>query len=1417
MADAARALRQRAEAMLRASAVPSPEDLATLTPDDLCKRLHELRVHQIELTMQNEELRRAQAEIDAARARYFDLYDLAPVGYCTLSETGLILEANLTAALLLGVPKSVLIKQPLSRFVLKDDQNHYYFYRKQLFEIAATPQRDMPEPVGEPLACELRMVKPDGAIFWARLEATREQALAKHPGKAPGGRVILSDVTARKALEAAREEALNRLQKIASRIPGMIYQYRLCPDGRSCFPYVSDAIRDIYRVSPEDVREDASPVFALIHPDDVAAVVASIQTSAQALTPWQAEYRVQFADGTVRWLFGNALPEREADGAVLWHGFTNDVTERKQAEETIARSDEENRILLNSIQTQIWYLSDDHTYGAVNKAHADFNGLQVEDMAFKNMYDFFPEDVVDVCRQGNVAVFTTGKPVLSEEWVPHVAGERRLISILKSPKLRADGTVEYVVCAAEDITERRRAQDALKEQRNFTESLIDSAQAIILVLDTQGRIVHFNPYMEQLVGYGLEEVKGLNWFETFMKSDDRPAVESLFQQAVADCQTRGSVNPIVAKDGRTILVEWYDKTLKDNDGRTVGLLAIGQDITERKILEAAREDALNRLQTLTDTLQRREQALEESRQALADVLDNASIHIWAFDGARYCYLNKAYYDFTGLRTDQELTLETWAQFVHPDDLASTGAVWQAAFAAKAEHDNHFRLRNTGGEYRDFWCHAVPIFRSNGQFIHFQGFNVDITDRKQAESRLQLAASVFTHASEGILITAADGTIIDVNDAFTRITGYRREEVLGQNPRILTSGRQGKEFYEALWRSLRKDGHWSGELWNRRKNGDLFAAWQTINAVRDPQGDIRHFVSLFSDITVLKEHERQLEQLAQYDALTALPNRALLADRLHQAMAQTQRRGQHMAVAYLDLDGFKVINDRHGHAAGDQVLIATAARMQGMLREGDTLARLGGDEFVIVLIDLSDLDASVPLLDRLLASVAEPMRIGDLVAWVSASVGVTFYPQAGAVDGDLLLRQADQAMYQAKQSGKNRVYLFDTALDQRIRGHHEHLEQIRHALAAREFVLYYQPKVNLRTGTVIGAEALIRWRHPQCGLLAPALFLPAIEDHPLAVELGEWVIKTALAQIDAWRALGLDLPVSVNVGARQLQQADFVERLRALLAEHPAGVAPSALSLEVLETSALEDLVRTSQVIDACRKLGVSFALDDFGTGYSSLTYLKRLAVTQLKIDRSFVCDMLNDPEDLAIVESVLSLADAFHRQVIAEGVETLEHGEMLLRLGCDLAQGFGIARPMPAHELPGWLAAWRIPARWAELPAARREHRPLLYASVEHRAWIAAIEDHLKREHGVPPPPLLDARQCRFAAWMRAAAVSGDGAESDFQRIDAMHQQVHGVVDELLELRSRGRNPEALARLPELHDLRDTLLEGLKEWVRERG
>ena len=680
------------------------------------------------------------------------------------------------------------------------------------------------------------------------------------------------------------------------------------------------------------------------------------------------------------------------------------------------------------------------------------------------------------------------------------------------------------------------------------------------------------------------------------------------------------------------------------------------------------------------------------------------------------------------------------------------------------------------------------------------------ERVRVEERLHLAASVFTHAREGIMITEPDGRIIDVNEAFTRITGYSREEALGQNPRFLKSGRQDRAFYAELWRQLIGNGHWVGEVWNRRKNGEHYAEMTTISAVRDEQGVTRQYVALFSDITELKEHEQQLQFNAHHDALTGLPNRVLLADRLLQAMGQARRRGQKLAVIYLDLDGFKDVNDRHGHGVGDQLLMAVAQGLRQALREGDTLARLGGDEFVAVLQDVENEQQMLAVASRVLAAAARPVSVDTAVVQVSASVGVTTYPQTEEVDADQLLRQADQAMYQAKLAGKNRVHVFDTEADRNVRGHHESLAHIRQALRDNAFVLHHQPKVNMRTGEVIGTEALIRWQHPERGLLGPLHFLPVIEDHPLSLEVGEWVMNTALSQMQAWLDQGLRLPVSINLGARELQQADFAEQIRRRLAAHPR-VQPSDLTLEVLETSALGDLARVSQVMNQCRELGVQFALDDFGTGYSSLAYLKRLPVQQLKIDQSFVRDMLDDADDLAILEGVLGLSRAFRREVIAEGVETVEHGEMLLHLGCELAQGWGIARSMPADAIPDWVRTWQAPARWTQLAPGHSDALGLRLAQVKHGAWIRGVEAFLRGQRGEHPP--LDARLCTFGQWLTHDAPRLNAPENELAVVASLHHRVHDLAESLCQMHLLGRAEEAVSRLPSLHALRDELLERL--------
>lgn len=559
---------------------------------------------------------------------------------------------------------------------------------------------------------------------------------------------------------------------------------------------------------------------------------------------------------------------------------------------------------------------------------------------------------------------------------------------------------------------------------------------------------------------------------------------------------------------------------------------------------------------------------------------------------------------------------------------------------------------------------------------------DITERKHAEENLRITASVFSNSQEAILITDANNAIVDVNTAFTRITGFNHDEVLGQNPRLLSSGHQDEGFYKTMWKSLQEFGAWRGEIWNRRKSGELYAELLSISVIRDNNGSVQRYVGVFSDISYLKAHEAELRRAAHFDALTGIPNRVLLADRIKLAIAHATREHSMVAVCYLDLDGFKTINDSMGHEAGDQVLIDVARRIENSTRGGDSVARLGGDEFVVLLRLDKETDC-ITSLERLLAVIAQPISIKGKSHAVGASIGASIYPQDDA-DPDTLLRHADQAMYMAKQSGKNCFCIYDPALDLRTRTHHEFLKTIRQALALNQFEMHYQPKINLRTRQLVGAEALIRWRHPERGLLLPIEFLRSIENTELDIEVGNWVIATTLAQIDHWHRDGFDIEISINISAYHLESSDFAKNLRQQLGLYPD--SPSGrLQIEVLETSAVNDMATVREIIDECRTFGVGFALDDFGTGYSSLSYLSRLPVDVLKIDQTFVRDMLEDSGDKTIVQGIIALAHAFERQIVAEGIETEEHGLALLAMGCEVGQGYGIARPMCADMLKNWM------------------------------------------------------------------------------------------------------------------------------------
>jgi diguanylate cyclase (GGDEF)-like protein/PAS domain S-box-containing protein len=1222
---------------------------------------------------------------------------------------------------------------------------------------------------------EYRIVRrSDGAVRWVQGLGRLEFDARGRPSKMLG---TIRDITERKENEIAlrhSEESLREAEEIAG-----LCSYELNVD--TGIWKGSENLEAILGIDAAHPRTVAGWV-SLLHPDDRDRMSSALATEiASHSISSSDDYRiVRPSDGALRWLRGKWRIEYNANGSpAVLRGTIQDITESKQAEIALGDSQKLLQLFIEHAPVAIAMLDRDMRYIAVSRRWMTIHGFNGRELIGHSHYELFPslqESWLDTHSRA-----LKGETIqAAEESLQCEDGTVRWLRRELRPWFTGDGAIGGIIIFAEDVTARRQAEAAERESNKLLQLLVEYAPVAIAMFDREMRYLAVSHRWAKDHSIADREIIGRSHYEINPEVPER--WKETHRRGLAGERQRVEEDRYDRADGSLQWIRWEIIPWLAGDDTVGGIIMFYEDITQRRQAEAA---------------------LRESKELLQLFIAHAPAALAMFDREmRYLSASRRWLEEYSL-VERDIIGHSHYEFV-PDIPERWKTAHQRGLAGETLRANEDRFERADGTVQWSRWEVIPWRASDGTVGGIILFAEDITKHRETDERLRLAASVFTNAREGITITDPNGNILEVNEMFTRITGYSREEALGQNPRLLKSGVQSDEFYANMWRSLIDEGHWSGEIWNRNKGGEIIAENLTINSVHDASGKLLQYVALFSDITQLKKHAQQLEHMTHYDVLTSLPNRVLLVDRLHQAMAQAKRRKQILAVAYLDLDGFKEINDEHGRAAGDRLLTSLAFDMKCALREGDTLARLGGDEFVAVLIDLDDAAASVSALDQLREAAAEPVQVGNLSLRVSASIGVTFYPQSEEADPDTLLRQADQAMYQAKLAGGNRYHIFDPEHDLTVRGRHENLEHIRQALASREFVLHYQPKVNMRTGKVVGVEALIRWQHPERGLLPPGMFLPVIEDHSLAIEVGEWVIDTALAQMERWSAAGLEIPVSVNVCALQLQQADFVDRLNGLLAAHP-GVKPFSLEIEVLETSALQDVAQTSQVLNACHGIGVSFALDDFGTGYSSLTYLKRLPASTLKIDQSFVSDMLEDPENLNILEGVLGLASAFHRQVIAEGVETVEHGLMLLQLGCELAQGYGIARPMPECEISVWISSWRPDPRWGQVPPIHSGNRSLLYACVEHRAWIAAFESYLMGKRHAPPS--MDPRQCRFGKWLEGERLAGRANQPACRSVEAAHGQLHEVAAEIFAAHARGRNSDGLGRLGELHYVCDSLLE----------
>ncbi len=759
-------------------------------------------------------------------------------------------------------------------------------------------------------------------------------------------------------------------------------------------------------------------------------------------------------------------------------------------------------------------------------------------------------------------------------------------------------------------------------------------------------------------GYSPEEMVGkpiLSLFPADILQQIKKQVELVDQNSHSVFETEH-----VRKDGSRFPVLLDITSIKSAEGTPINRIAYAQDISERKQAEIKLAQNLVHLRAITEN----------------DLVGIATIKDRVFQWA-----NPAFEKFMGYEKGELIGVSTRKIYKDDDEYRLVAEKYIPVVSAGNIYRGEQELVRKDG--------SLITVELNGSILNPEPVEtlwvyMDITKRKQDEAKLveseNRLRTIINSEPECIKILDANGHLLQMNPAgLAMIEADSLEQIMGSSVQTIVSHEHRAAFADMLKRVIKGESvQLEFEIIGLRGT----RRWLESHSVPMQDGGKPVLLSVTRDITERKKHESRLDYIAHYDTLTGIPNRILLADRLKQAIAQTSRSKNMMAVCYFDLDGFKPINDEYGHAAGDQVLIEIAKRIGYTIRGGDTVARLWGDEFVALLLGFEKGEECTSTLERLLVTLSGPIVVDGKAVSISASIGVSIYPLDDG-DPDILLRHADQAMYVAKQSGKNRFHIHDVALDRRARDQSEFIKSIRYALEHKQFELYYQPKINLRTKKLVGAEALIRWRHPERGVLPPSEFLSYVENTDLDVAIGDWVTSTALAQMDQWRKDGKNIAVSINISGYHLESPDFLQKLEQQISVYP-DIPHGDLQIEVLETVALNDTAKVRDIIEICRSFGIGFALDDFGTGYSSLSYLSGLPVDTIKIDQSFIRDMLYDKGDMAIVHGIIALAKVFKRQTVAEGIETDRHFKALLDMGCEIGQGYFMARPMTANELSIW-------------------------------------------------------------------------------------------------------------------------------------
>jgi diguanylate cyclase (GGDEF)-like protein/PAS domain S-box-containing protein len=812
---------------------------------------------------------------------------------------------------------------------------------------------------------------------------------------------------------------------------------------------------------------------------------------------------------------------------------------------------------------------------------------------------------------------------------------------------------------------RRAARRELKDSEMHLRSIIEAEPECIKIVDAQGKLLDMNPAgLAMIEADALEQVAGQPVLDLIAPAY-RAAFSAMHQRVLAG-ETAEMVFEVLGLKGGRRWLETHAVPLLHN-GQWVHL-AITRDITQR------RQD---------------EKSLALTSKRMAALIEAIPDAIFFKDGAgRWLLTNEAAKQLFQLHAvDWQGKNEMELAELHPDFRAAHEACLvddEKAWAINGMSLFAETVVDDLGQSHHFEVRKIPVFDEHGARQSLVIIGRDITEREKSEEALRIAATAF-ESQQGIAITNAQRVIMRVNKAFTTITGYSSEEVIGQNPRILASGRHDSAYYAAMTKALETTGAWQGEIWNRRKNGEVYPEWLAVSAVKNREGLTTHYVAIFTDVSERVSAQAQIDNLAFYDPLTHLPNRRLLLDRLEQALHVSTRHHRKNVLLFIDLDNFKTLNDTRGHFQGDALLIQVAQRLKTCIREGDTVARLGSDEFVLMIEDLSedDIEAATQVeavADKILRAFVVDFTLDGGAHHCTPSIGITLFGGETLEGSEQPLKRAELAMFQAKAAGRNTMRFFDANMQAEVSARATLEADLREAVQKQQFVVYYQPQV-VGAGRITGLEALVRWQHPQRGMVSPGEFIPLAEETGLILPIGQWVLEIACAQLASWAddPVMSQLTVAVNVSAHQFKQTDFVDAVLATLARTCA--PPKLLKLELTESMLVDDVEAVIAKMGALKARGVSFSLDDFGTGYSSLTYLKRLTLDQLKIDQGFIRNIVTDPNDAAIAKMVVALAESLGLSVIAEGVELQAQADFLAHLGCHAYQGYLFSTPLPLEAL----------------------------------------------------------------------------------------------------------------------------------------